>query len=400
LKALELAMWKQIIAVTAMNLRSLPERLAPSLVVVIGIAGVVGVLVSVLGMAMGLSQAFANTGDPSRAIVLHKAATSEGFSNIDFGWVGPIADGPRVLRGSNGEIAASPEYIVGVTLPKRSDGVEAGLTMRGIGAAAFLVHPEWRMVAGRMFRPGLREVIVGSAAAAEFSGLDVGRQVELGGNLWAVVGRFTSGGDSHDSEILADARTLMSAFNWGAYSSVTVRLDSPASFNRFRRALLANPSLEIDVVREQEYYQGQAKQITSLLYLVSTVVAAIMAIGAVFTALNTLYAAVAVRTAEIATLRAIGFGPAGVVVSVLAEALLLSLLGALLGAAVAWLLFNGDALSTGGGQFDSEVAFRLLVGPSLVGVGIAWACAIGLLGGFLPAIRAARQPVAVALRPT
>ncbi|HTX23329.1 MAG TPA: ABC transporter permease [Steroidobacteraceae bacterium] len=391
----------QIITVTALNLRSLPERLAPSLVVVIGIAGVVGVLVSVLGMAMGLRQAFANTGDPSRAIVLHKAATSEGLSNIDFGWVGPIADGPGVLRGSNGEIAASPEYIVGVTLPKRSDGVEAGLTMRGIGAAAFLVHPQWRMLAGRLFRPGLREVIVGSAAAAEFSGLDVGRQVELGGNLWTVVGRFASGGggDSHDSEILADARTLMSAFNWGAYSSVTVRLDSPASFARFRRALLANPSLEIDVVREQEYYQGQAKQITSLLYLVSTVVAAIMAIGAVFTALNTLYSAVAARTAEIATLRAIGFGPAGVVVSVLTEALLLSLLGALLGAALAWLLFNGDALSTGGGQFDSEVAFRLLVGPSLVGVGIAWACAIGLLGGLLPAIRAARLPVAVALRP-
>jgi len=392
-------MWKQIAAVTAMNLRSLPERLAPSLVVVIGIAGVVGVLVSVLGMATGLSQAFANTGDPSRAIVLHKAATNEGFSNIDIGWVGPIADGPGVLRGPKGEIAASPEYVVGVNLPKRSDAVEAGVTMRGTGAAAFLVHPEWRIVAGRMFRPGLREVVVGSAAAAEFSGLDIGRQVDLGGNLWTVVGRFTSGGDSHDSEILADVRTLMSAFNWGAYSSVTVRLDSPASFDRFRRVLLANSSLEIDVGREQDYYSGQAKQITSLLYLLSTVVGAIMAIGAMFTALNTLYSAVAARTAEIATLRAIGFGPSGVVVSVLAEALLLSLLGALLGAAVAWLLFNGNALSTGGGEFNSDVSFRLLVGPSLFAVGIVWACVIGFLGGLLPAIRAARLPVAVALRP-
>jgi putative ABC transport system permease protein len=393
-------MLKQIATVTAMNLRSLPQRLAPSLVVVIGIAGVVGVLVSVLGMATGLRQAFASTGDPSRAIVLHKAATSEGFSNIDFGWEGPIVDGPGVLRGSNGELAASPEYVVGVTLPKRSDGVEAGVTMRGVGAAAFLVHPEWRIVAGRMFRPGLREVIVGSAAGAEFSGLDVNRQVELGGNLWTVVGRFTSGGDSHDSEILADVRTLISAFNWGAYSSVTVRLDSPSSFDQFRRALLANPSLDIDVDREQDYYSGQAKQITSLMYLLSTVVAAIMAIGAVFTALNTLYAAVAARTAEIATLRAIGFGPSGVVVSVLAEALLLSLLGALLGATVAWWLFNGNALSTGGGEFNSDVSFRLLVGPSLFAVGIAWACAIGLLGGLLPAIRAARLPVAVGLRPT
>lgn len=387
-------------AVTTMNLRSLPGRLAPSLVVVIGIAGVVGVLVSVLGMATGLAQAFASTGDPARAIVLHKAATSEGLSGIDIGWVGSIEDAPGVLRGPNGEVAASPEYVVGVNLAKRSNGVEAGITMRGIGATAFLVHPQWRIVAGRMFKTGLREVIVGSDASAEFSGLDVGSQVDLGGNLWTVVGRFASGGDSHDSEILADARTLMSAFNWGAYSSVTVRLDSPASFDRFRRTLLANSSLDIDVLHEQEYYGGQAKQITRLLYLVSTVVGAIMAIGAIFTALNTLYAAVAARTAEIATLRAIGFGPSAVVVSVLTEALLLSLLGALLGAAVAWLLFNGNALSTNGGEFGSDISFRLLVGPPLFAVGIVWACTIGLLGGLFPAIRAARLPIAVALRPT
>lgn len=393
-------MWKQISTVTAMNLRSLAGRLAPSLVVVIGVAGVVGVLVSVLGMATGLNRAFENTGDPSRAIVLHKAATGEGFSSINIDWVGPIEDAPGVLRGPNAEAAASPEYVVGVNLPKRSDGVEAGITLRGIGAAAFLVHPEWRIVTGRMFKPGLREVIVGSAASAEFAGIDIGSQVELGSSLWTVVGRFTSGGDSHDSEILADARTLMSAFNWPAYSSDTVRLDSPVSFDRFRHALLANTSLDVDVLHEQDYYGGQAKQVTSLLYLVSRAVGAIMAIGAIFTALNTLYAAVAARTAEIATLRAIGFGPSGVVVSVLAEALLLSLVGALLGAAVAWLLFNGNALSTNGGQFGSDVSFRLRVGPSLFVVGIAWACAIGLLGGLFPAIRAARLPIAVALRPT
>ncbi len=393
-------MWKQIAAVTGMNLRSVPQRPAASLVVVIGVAGVVGVLVSVLGMATGLSRAFANTGDPARAIVLHKAATSEGLSSFDISWVGPIEDAPGVIRGSHGEAAASPEYVVGINLPKRSDGDEAGVTMRGVGPAAFLVHPEWHIVAGRKFRPGLREVIVGSAAAAEFSGLDVGRQVDLGGNVWTVVGRFTTGGDSHDSEIIADAHTLMSAFNWGAYSSVTARLDSPAAFERFRRALLANSTLDVDVDREQDYYRGIAQGITGLLYLLSTVVASIMAIGAVFTALNTLYSAVAARTGEIATLRAIGFGPSGVVVSVLAEALLLSLLGALLGASVAWVLFNGNALSTGGGEFNSDVSFRLLIGPSLFAVGIVWACAIGLLGGLLPAIRAARLPIAVALRPT
>jgi putative ABC transport system permease protein len=194
--------------------------------------------------------------------------------------------------------------------------------------------------------------------------------------------------------------TLVSAFYSDAYSSATVRLDSPASFDGFRRALLANPSLEIDVDREQDYYLGKSKQLAGLLYVVSTVVGAIMAIGAVFTALNTLYSAVAARTGEIATLRAIGFGPAGIVASVLAEAMLLSILGALLGAAVAWLLFNGNALSTGSGEFYSQVKFKLLVGPSVVSLGIAWACAIGFLGGLLPAIRAARLPVAVALRPT
>lgn len=393
-------MWKQIAAVTAMNLRSVPQRPAASLVVILGVAGVVGVLVSVLGMATGLDKAFVSTGDPSRAIVLHKAATSEGLSGFDIAWLGPVQGAPGVVRGPHGEAAADPDYIVGVTLPKRSDGEETGVTVRGVSAAAFLVHPEWHIVAGRKFRPGLREVIVGSAAASEFAGLDVGRPVELGGTRWTVVGRFTSGGDSHDSEILTDVHTLMSAFNWGSYSSVTVRLDSPAAFAGFRRALLANSSLDVDVDREQTYYSGQAKGITGLLYLLSTVVGTIMAIGAVFTALNTLYSAVAGRTAEIATLRAIGFGPSGVVVSVLAEALLLSLLGALLGAAVAWLLFNGNSLSTSGGQFNSEVAFRLLVGPGLVAVGIAWACAIGILGGLLPAIRAARLPIAVALRPT
>ncbi len=393
-------MWKQIAAVTAMNLRSLPQRLAASLVVVIGVAGVVGVLIAVLGMATGLSRTFADTGDPARAIVIHKASNSEGLSNIEFGWLGPIEDAPGVLRGPHGELAASPEYIVGLNLPKRSGDGEASVTVRGTSAAGFLVHPEWRIVAGRMFRPGLREVVVGSAAAGEFSGLEIGRHVSLGGNDWTVVGRFTSGGDSHDSEILADVHTLLSAFNWGAFSSVTVRLDSPASFEQFQRALNANSSLEVDVEREQDYYQGEAKQISGLLYVVSTVVGTIMAIGAVFTALNTLYSAVAARTGEIATLRAIGFGPAGVVVSVLAESLLLSVLGALLGAAVAWLLFNGNALSTGGGEFDSQVMFKLLVGPSLVGVGVAWACSIGILGGLLPAIRAARLPIAVALRPT
>ncbi|MGH8149126.1 MAG: ABC transporter permease [Steroidobacteraceae bacterium] len=391
-------MWKQIAAVTNLNLRSLPQRLAASIVVVIGVAGVVGVFITVLAMATGLERTVLHTGNPARAIVLHKAAETESFSNIDIGWVAAIAQAPGVLHDSHGTPAVCPERIVGASLPRRSGG-QGGITLRGTCPAAFLVHPEWRIVAGRMFKPGLRELVVGAGAARQFAGLGIGRQVRMGGVEWTVVGHFTSGGDSHQSEALTDAPTLMSAFDWGAYSAVTVRLTSPAAFGGFRKALLSNPSLEVNVVGEQDYYRRQSQGISGLLYLVSTLVGAIMAVGALFTALNTLYSAVAARTGEIATLRAIGFGPAGVVTSVLVEALLLSILGALIGAAVAWLLFNGNSLSTESGVFDSQVTFRLLVRPSLVGIGIALACVIGLVGGLLPAIRAARLPVAVALRP-
>ena len=393
-------MWKQIAAITVMNLRSLPQRLAASSVVVIGVAGVVGVLISVMAMGSGLTKTFVDTGDPTRALILKKAANVEGFSNVETAWVGTIADAPGVLRGKDGKPAVAAERIVGANLHKRSDGMEAGITLRGTSEATLLVHPEWRLVDGRMFKPGLRELVVGRAAAAEFSGLELGQRVEFGDSDWTVVGHFSSNGDSHESDALTDALTLMSAFHWPAYSSVTVRLDSPQSFDRFKSALLSNSSLEVDVMREQDYYRQQSQGIAGLLYIVSTVVASIMAIGALFTALNTMYSAVAARTVEIATLRAIGFGAWGVVVSVLVEALLLSILGALIGAAVAWLLFNGNSISTIGGAIDSQVTFRLVIQPSLVALGIVWACAIGLLGGLFPAIRAARLPIAVALRPT
>jgi len=393
-------MWKQIVGVTSLSLRSVPSRLTASMVLVIGVAGVVGVLVSVLAIASGLGRTVARTGAPDRALVLHKAAQTEGFSNIDISWVGAIADAPGVLHGADGTAAVCPERVVGASLNRRSGGDLAGVLLRGTCPAAFLVHPQWKIVAGRWFRPGLHEIVVGAGAAREFMGLAIGRRVRLGNDDWTVVGRFTSAGDAHESEILTDARTLMSAFGWSDYSSVTARLASAAAFSRFRAALLANPSLQVDVVREQDYYRRQSQGVARLLTFVSTVVAAIMAIGATFTALNTMYSAVSGRTVEIATLRALGFEPPAVVVSVITEAMLLAILGALIGAAVAWLLFNGVSLNTvGGDQFGSQLAFRLFVRPGLVAVGIAWALAIGLAGGLLPAVRAVRLPVATALRP-
>ncbi|MGH2930167.1 MAG: ABC transporter permease, partial [Solirubrobacteraceae bacterium] len=313
----------QVVAVTAMSLRSIPGRLASSVVVVIGVAGVVGVLVSVMAMATGLAAMMGGTGSPTRAIVLHKAATSEGFSNVDVSALGTIADAPGVDRTPSGTAAVSPEYVAAVDLPTRS-GSEAGITIRGTGAAGFVVHPEWHIVAGRRFRPGRREIVVGAAAAAEFPSLALGRHVELGNADWTVIGRFTSGGDAHESEILADLPTLMAAFGWGAYSAVTVRLTSPAVFPAFRQAIVSNPSLDLDAMREQTYYGQQSKGVASLLFLVSDVVGVIMAIGAVLAALNTMYSAVAARRTEIATLRAIGFGAGSVAASVLVEAVVLS----------------------------------------------------------------------------
>ena len=391
-------MFKEIIATTTMNLRSLPQRLAAAAVVIIGIGGVVGVLIAVLAMASGLSRTFVKTGNLDRALVLHKAANTESFSNIDLDWIAAIAQPPQVLRGSDGTAAVCPERIVGASLSRRAGG-EAGVTLRGTCSAMFLVHPEWRVVAGRQFRPGLHEVMVGMGAFRQYAGVNLGDHVKLGTSEWTVVGRFTSDGDLHESEVLTDATTLMSAYSWADYSSVTVRLISDTAFGAFRKALLSNPSLQVEVVGERDYYQRQSQGITSLLYLVSTVVGAIMAIGAVLTATNILYSSVAVRRGEIATLRAIGFGPMGVVISILVEALLLAVVGALLGALVAWLAFSGSVLSTSAGAFDAQVMFTMVVRPSLIALGVLCGIAIGLLGGLLPAVRAARMPVAIALRP-
>ena len=391
-------MFKEIIATTTMNLRSLPQRLAAAAVVVIGIGGVVAVLIAVLAMASGLSRTFVKTGNLDRALVLHKAANTESFSNIDLGWIAAIAQPPQVFRGAGGTAAVCPERIVGASLSRRAGG-EAGVTLRGTCPAMFLVHPEWRVVAGRQFRPGLHEVLVGMGAFRQFAGVDVGDHVKLGTSEWTVVGRFTSDGDLHESEVLTDATTLMSAYSWADYSSVTVRLISDTALGAFRNALLSNPSLQVEVVGERDYYQRQSQGIASLLYLVSTVIGAIMAIGAVLTATNILYSSVAVRRGEIATLRAIGFGATGVVISILVEALLLAVVGALLGALVAWLGFSGSVLSTSAGAFDAQVMFTMVMRPGLIALGVLWGVAIGLLGGLLPAVRAARMPVAIALRP-
>lgn len=387
---------KQIVAVTAMGIRSVPQRMASSSVIVIGIAGVVAVIVSVFGMTRGLSGALVAAGQPDRAIVLRAGATSDVASTLLVDAVATIKDAPGIARASDGQAAASAEFITAVNLLRKEDGNRTGVTVRGFEPAAAAVRPEVEIVAGRPFQPGLRELIVGRGALAEFQGLEIGDEVALRDSRWTVVGVFASGGDVNESTLMADAATLMSAYQRTAANSVTVRLESEAAFDEFKAALTTNPTLSVSVERESDYYLRESEEAGQIFDLVTTFVGGIMALGALFAALNTMYSAVSSRARDIATLRAIGFGASGVVVSVLIESLLLAFVGALLGAAIAWLLFNGNMVTLGGGV--SSLVFEMRVTPGLLGVGVLWACTVGLIGGLFPAVRAARLPVATALR--
>ena len=385
---------RQIGAVTAMNFRNIPQRLGSSCVVVVGIAGVVGVLVSVLGITTSLSDTLLSTGRADRAIVLRSGANAEVSSGLSVDATLTIADAPGIARTAEGGVAATIDMVTGVNLEK-TDGSLGAVTLRGTGAAVLDVRPEIELVDGRMFERGLRELIVGASAQGEFATLEIGDRVALRDSEWTIVGVFRSG-DVLESGMLADVDTLLSTYQRVGGSSVTVKLESEESFDMFRDALTSNPTLTVDVLREVDYYRRQSEGIGDILQVVTSFVAGIMAVGALFAALNTMYAAVSSRSVEIATLRAIGFGSAGVVASVLCEALLLSLAGAFLGAAVAWALFNGNTINVG--SLIASIVFQLRVGPGLVAQGVLWACAVGFLGGLFPAIRAARLPIATAIR--
>jgi putative ABC transport system permease protein len=390
---------KQVRAVVVMNLLSLPQRVATSVVVVVGIAGVVAVLISVLSLSTGLSKTLASTGHPRHAIVLSAGAQSEIGSSLARDAVSAILSAQGIARTEQGTPIASADMLTSVRVARRETSAAGSASFRGVAAEAFALRPQIKLVGGRMFESGLRELIVGRAAQIRFANLDVGDTITFGADAWNVVGVFTSGGDAFESELITDATTLMSAYYRTAPNSVTVRLESPQSFDAFKAALTTNPALTVDVKRESEYYQQQSRLFARFLSLVANIVATVMGIGAVFAALNTMYSSVSARTNEIATLRALGFGSIAVVASVLVEALLLALIGALLGASIAWLLFNGNTVSTlSGGSGMSQVIFHLRIGWSLVSAGIIWACVIGIIGGLLPAIRAGRLPVATALR--
>lgn len=390
-------LFRQIGAVTAMNLRSLPQRAATSLVIVIGIAGVVAVLTSVMAMSIGMIRTMENAGRDDRVIVMRNGSSSETASSVSRDSLRVIADAPGVKRDAEGKSIVSAESLSLINLFKKEDGSQVNVIVRGVGSQVLALRPEIRITSGRMFKPAATEVIVGKAAAGQYRGLALGDKVRTRNATWTIVGTYETGGDSHESELMTDADTLISSNQRGGFQSITVMLESPAAFQRFKDAVSSNPALAIDVLKEREYFKRASEGISRVISFLAYIVGGIMAIGAVFGALNTMYSAVSERLREIATLRALGFGATAMIVSVLVEALLLAGIGGIIGSMIAWTFFNGNTVSTGGAA-QGQLIFDLSVSPQLMVIGVAWACVIGLIGGLFPAIRAARLPVATALR--
>ncbi len=389
----------QTIAITALNLRTIPSRLSSSAVAIIGIAGVVIVLVSVLSIAAGFNAAMRQSGSPQRALVMRSGADSEMTSGLGGPSVDIIRQAPGLRREGQTALASAELYVI-IDLPKKSTpDSPANVPMRGIEPVGLKVRDEVSIIEGRELQFGTNEVIVGRGAQAQFVGLNVGTDIKSGQNVWRVVGVFEADGGVAETEVWADAKTLQGVYRRGnSYQSVLARLDSSESLNVFRDWLSTNPQLNVQVKRESEYYASQSQALTRLIQGIGFSIAGLMGLGAVFGAILTMYTAVATRSREIATLRALGFNTFSVVVSVLTESLALGAIGGLIGGLAAYVAFNGYQTSTMNFQTFSQVAFAFRVTPQLLIMGLIYALMMGLVGGLLPAIRAARLPIPSALR--
>jgi putative ABC transport system permease protein len=390
----------QVVAVTAVNLRTLPQRIGSSMVIVIGIAGVVAVLISLLSMSAGFRQTMGNGARDDRAIILTPGVESERYSQVTRVDVVSLENLPGIRRMADGKPALSAEVLALASVAKKSDGSDAFVLLRGVGPNAFAVRPEIRIIDGRMFRPGEREVLAGRSAQAQFANLNPGDRITMGDGEWAVVGIFESQGSLHESTLIAPADAVLAAYKRTSFSSVTVLLDSRSSFAQLATAQAAIPASGLEARRETEYSDSQSRALNRLLELIAWLIGTIMAVGAVFGALNTMYSAVSERGAEIATLRALGFSGTSVVASLLIEAQLLALVGACAGVALAQIFFDGQTISTVSDTVghNPQIVFPLSISAGLVAISVAMACLIGLVGGVFPAVRAARMPVAAALR--
>jgi putative ABC transport system permease protein len=380
------------------NVRSVKARWTSAIVAVIGIAGTVGVFVAMLSLARGFRATLVASGSPDNALVMRAGSTSEMMGGVSLDTVKIIQDAPGIARDSAGPLIT--QEVVGVVpFPLISTGTDANVQIRGVAPNVLHIRKFAKIVEGRMFEPGLSELVAGKNASTTYSGLTVGNTINFGGGRWHVVGIFDAGGSAFDSEVWCDGTILNEVLKRppNIFQSVTVHLASPDSFQEFKDAVTKDPRLNVDVTREIDYYAKQSTRMTTLITILGGVVASIMAIGAVFAGLNTMYSAVAERGREIATMRALGFGAAAVVVSFLVEALLISFVGGAVGC-VAVLPLNGLTTATINWQTFSSLAFAFKITPELLVKGVIFALAMGIIGGLLPAVRAARLPVATALR--
>ncbi|HWZ43012.1 MAG TPA: ABC transporter permease [Candidatus Saccharimonadales bacterium] len=380
------------------NLRSVRARWTSSVVAVLGIAGTVGVFVAMLSLARGFKATLVSSGSAGNLLVMRAGADAELNGAVTLDQVRVIEDAPGVARNASGPLV-SPEVVVVAAFPLRSTGTDANVQVRGVSNRVLEVRSKVKMFQGRFFTPGLTELVVGRNVDGAYSGLALGNKVRFGGDTWTVVGVFDADGSAFDSEVWCDSRVLNQVYHRreGVFQSVTVHLTSPDAMQTFKDSMTSNPRMTVDVGREIDYYDRQSRNLTLLIEILGTLIAVVMGIGAIFGALNTMYSAVSERSREIATMRALGFGEASVITSFTIEALLISLMGGVLGG-LAVLPLNGFTTGTMNFQTFSHLAFAFRVTPVLLLLGLGFALLMGLLGGLPPAIRAARRPVIEALR--
>jgi putative ABC transport system permease protein len=381
------------------NVRSVKARWTSAIVAVLGIAGTVGVFVAMLSLARGFKATLVASGAADNAIIMRAGATSEMMSGVALDQVKILQDAPGVARGTDGGPLVTAEVVVVAPFPLKSTGTDANVQVRGVSANVLTIRRNTKIAQGRMFQPGLAELVVGKNANSTYSGLTVGNTVDFGGGHWKIVGVFDAGGSAFDSEVWCDARVLDDVYKrpTNVFQSVTVHLTSPDALQQFKDFVTADPRLSVDVSREIDYYAKQSTRMTQLITILGGLVASVMAIGAIFGALNTMYSAVAERGREIATMRALGFGAAAVVFSFLIEAFIISFVGGAVGC-LAVLPLNGLTTATMNWQTFSNMAFAFKITSGLLLGGVIFALVMGLLGGLPPALRAAARPVAVALR--
>ena len=389
---------KQILAITGMNIRTILQRSGASIVIIIGIAGSVAVMVSLLAMAEGLSKTIASTGQADRALIFREGSNSEMSSGIAMTDLAIIENTQGIKKSEDGPMIAAEIFTI-IDLKKKGAVDTSNLPLRGVQEMSFKIRPELKIIEGENFFPGRGEVIVGKGAANEYDGLELGNKIKIRDSEWTVVGIFSTGGDVHESEIWADLAVTQGAFRRGASASIAiVQMEENASITDLGATLELDPRLDLKVQGEVDFYEEQSSGASSLIQAFGYTVAVIMAIGAVFAALNTMYSAVSTRLVEIGTLRAVGFHGSSVLFALMIESMFLALLGGLLGAGLSYLIFNGYTVSTLASVSFTQTAFDFAVTGEIIGQGLILALIVGFLGGLLPARRAATQDITEALR--